>query len=229
MTVPWQSLPDRIRVYVDANWAGCMRTRKSTLGGIICFGHMPVKCYSKTMAILALSSGESELAAVVKGAGEGLGFQSSLRDFNLDIPLELHSDATAAIGMCKREGLGRVRHLSTSDLWIQQLVRHNRIRLYKCPSADNPADICTKGLGRDRIIALMQIMYYQLQGGRSPIAPIRDQVTPLFSPAIYDDYDHCDPDSDPEPDCPAGSPPATDLCIEPHSTPGMSGSRPTRA
>ena len=115
LTVPWQSLPDRIRVYVDANWAGCLRTRKSTLGGIICFGHMPVKCYSKTMAILALSSGESELAAVVKGAGEGLGFQSSLQDFDLELPLELYSDVTAAIGMCKREGLGRVRHLSTSD------------------------------------------------------------------------------------------------------------------
>ena len=70
---------------------------------------MPVKHWSRTMAILALSSGESELAAVVKGAGEGLGFQSSLADFGLTLPLEIHSDATAAIGMCKREGLGRVR------------------------------------------------------------------------------------------------------------------------
>ena len=61
------------------------------------------------MAILALSSGESELAAVVKATGEGLGFQSSLADFNLALPLEIHSDATAAIGMCKRQGLGRVR------------------------------------------------------------------------------------------------------------------------
>ena len=71
------------------------------------------------MAILALSSGESELAAAVKATGEGLGFQSSLADFDLTLPLEIHSDATAAIGMCKRQGLGRVRHLSTSDLWIQ--------------------------------------------------------------------------------------------------------------
>ena len=82
------------------------------------------------MSILALSSGESELAAVVKAAGEGLGFKSSLQDFGLALPLEIHSDATAAIGMCRREGLGRVRHLSTSDLWIQQLVRHKRVQLF---------------------------------------------------------------------------------------------------
>ena len=218
MTVPWQSMPDRIRVYVDANWAGCVRTRNSTLGGIVCFGHMPVKSYSKTMSIIALSSGESELAAIIKGAGEGLGFQSSLRDFELAIPLELYSDATAAIGMCKREGLGRVRHLSTADLWIQQLIRHDRIRLFKCPSIENPSDMCTKGLGRDRIVSLMQMVYYQLQGGRSPLAPVRNNVTPLLSPAAYD------PDPDTGPDCAAPSPPATDLCIEPDSAPGKSGS-----
>merc|ERR1712073_110295 len=103
------------------------------------------------MSILALSSGESELAAVVKAAGEGLGFRSSLQDFGLTLPIELHSDATAAIGMCKREGLGRVRHLSTADLSVQQLIRHGRVKLSKCGTVDNPADLFTKGLSRNRI------------------------------------------------------------------------------
>ena len=62
------------------------------------------------MAILALSSGESELAAVVKGAGEGLGFQSSLADFGLTLPLEIHSDATAAIGISSRRRSGHSSH-----------------------------------------------------------------------------------------------------------------------
>ena len=146
------------------------------------------------MSILALSSGESELAAVVKGAGEGLGYKSCLEDFGVSLPVELHSDATAAIGMCRREGLGRVRHLSTGDLWIQQLVRHRRLQLFKCHTDDNIADLMTKGLSRPRIVHLMQLMYYQLQGGRSPIAPIRDNTAPLLSPTAYDDdsadYEH---------------------------------------
>ena len=31
----WQSLPGRMRVYVDSNWAGCLRTRRGTTG--ICY------------------------------------------------------------------------------------------------------------------------------------------------------------------------------------------------
>ena len=45
-------------------------------------GHF-VKAWSKTMAVLALSSGESELAAVVRAATEGKGLQSILNDFCL--------------------------------------------------------------------------------------------------------------------------------------------------
>ena len=32
--------------------------------------------------------------------------------------LTLKSDATAAIGITQREGLGKVRHLATADLWV---------------------------------------------------------------------------------------------------------------
>ena len=151
-----------------------------------CSGGKFLTVWSKTTGTLALSSGESELAAIVKAMGEGLGFQSSLEDFNVRLPLEIHSDATAAIGMCKREGLGRVRHLSTSDLWVQQAIRQGRAKQFKCPTIDNPSDICTKGVSRPRIQHLMQIMYYQLQGGRSALAPVRDSTAPIMGPLGFD-------------------------------------------
>ena len=119
---------------------------------------MAVKSWSKPMAILTLSCGQSEVAALVKGAGEGLGFVSSLADFEVDIPLELHSDATAAIGMAKREGLGRVRHVAVADLWVQQLIRTGKATVHKCPGIVDPADLLTKGLSRDRIRSLMQLL-----------------------------------------------------------------------
>ena len=40
-----------------------------------------VKAWSKTMGVLALSSGESGLAAVVRAATEGMTLQSILNDF----------------------------------------------------------------------------------------------------------------------------------------------------
>ena len=58
----------------------------------------------------------------------------------------LRSDATAAIGIVDREGLGRVRHLAAADLWIQQRVRRSEMAVSKLPGRDNLVDLGTKGL-----------------------------------------------------------------------------------
>ena len=78
-----------------------------------------IKAWSKTMDILALSSGEAELGALVKACSEGLGMKSLLNDFGINVQLKILSDSTAAIGMVRRLGLGRVRHLACADLWVQ--------------------------------------------------------------------------------------------------------------
>ena len=64
-----------------------------------------VKEWSKTIGFLALSSGESELAAVVRSATEGMGLRSILSDFNVCGRVALKSDATAAVGMVHPLGL----------------------------------------------------------------------------------------------------------------------------
>ena len=89
------------------------------------------------MDILALSSGESELGALTKACTEGLGVQSLLSDFQIRVDIKVLSDATAAIGMARRLGLGRVRHLATSDLWVQQRVRSGDVSLAKYPGVEN--------------------------------------------------------------------------------------------
>ena len=81
-------------------------------------GHF-VKAWSKTKGVLTLSSGESELAAVVRAATE----RSILNDFCLCGHVAIKSDATAAIGMVHRLGSGKVRHLAVGDLWVQHHVR----------------------------------------------------------------------------------------------------------
>ena len=85
------------------------------------------------MEILALSSGEAELGGLIRACTEGLGVQSVLRDFGFEVEVKLLTDATAAIGMVRRLGLGRVRHLATADLWIQQQVREGRVQVGKHP------------------------------------------------------------------------------------------------
>ena len=50
----------------DSGWAGCRRTRRSTSGGCIHSGQHMLKFWSKTQAVVALSSAKAELGAAVK-------------------------------------------------------------------------------------------------------------------------------------------------------------------
>ena len=97
--------------------------------------------------MIALSTGEAELASVVRASTEGLGLQSVLMDLGLKANSEVASDATAAIGIVKREGLGRVRHLAVADLWVQQKQADGTIVYRKVPGIENSSDLMTKGLG----------------------------------------------------------------------------------
>ena len=131
-----------------------------------------LKGWSKTMEILALSSGESELGALVRACTEGLGMQSLLRDFNVRVGVDIKSDATAAIGMARRQGLGRVRHLATSDLWIQQRLRAGDFSVQKHPGVTNSADLVTKVKPRSDILKFLGLMGFMVGQGRPLISPI---------------------------------------------------------
>ena len=77
----WQAEVTVVDVTSDANWAGCRRGRKSTSGGTLMIGSHLIRTYSKTQSVIAKSSGESELYAVVRASTEGLGILTLLKDF----------------------------------------------------------------------------------------------------------------------------------------------------
>ena len=97
---------DSIDVHVDTDWARCAKTRKSTCGGAVMLGRHTRKHWSSTMPSVALSSGEAEFYGVVRGAGQGLGYQSLIADLGLSLPLRMWTDSSAAIGICSRQGPG---------------------------------------------------------------------------------------------------------------------------
>ena len=147
----WQDKPNEITVFADANWAGCKETRKSTSGACYLHGGHLLKTQARTQSNIALSSAESELYALVSAASEGLGMRSMAKDFGLSLEPCLQVDASAAIGITQRKGLGKVRHLDTQALWIQDAVRQRRVRLEKVLGTENPADLMTKHLDQKSI------------------------------------------------------------------------------
>ena len=81
VVIPWDQDERTVEVCVDADFAGCRSTRKSTCGGSIRWGGALVKSWAKTLPTLALSTGEAELGATVRGAAEAEGIVSILGDF----------------------------------------------------------------------------------------------------------------------------------------------------
>ena len=86
---PWQSSQAILKVYADADWAGCRETRKSTTGGCAVLGTHTLKGWSKTQALIALSSGESELHAALKASAEALGMIALLQDLGYTVKGEV--------------------------------------------------------------------------------------------------------------------------------------------
>ena len=114
----WQEAGQDIIAYVDTDFVGCRETRRSTNGGLLFHGKHLIKQWATTQKVVVLSSAEAELGGIVKGAGEALGLQSIAADIGLKVRVKLLADASAAIGICRRSGIGKVRHLAVGQLWV---------------------------------------------------------------------------------------------------------------
>jgi hypothetical protein len=145
----WQNedYAKNIEVYVDSDWAGCKKTRKSTSGGVLKLGRHVLKTWSSTQATIATSSGEAELIAMYEGATRGLGLSSILSEMMMSPSLSLCrlcTDASVAKSFVSTRGLGRMRHLEVKLLWLQELVQKGRLRVSKVAGTNNVADALTK-------------------------------------------------------------------------------------
>ena len=156
---------------VDTDCAGCRETRRSTSGGVAMIGGGNVKHWSKTQTTIALSSGEAELNGIGQGIAQGLGVQSICRDLGFHYGFGVHTDATAAIGIARRRGMGKIRHLDCTVLWVQEVIRTGRVELLKVPGADNPADLWIKYLEKPLMTKMLNKMGMKSVTGRAKCAP----------------------------------------------------------
>jgi hypothetical protein len=160
-----------VRVYADTDFAGCLLTRKSTSGGCALRGTHLIKHWSSTQKVVTLSSGEAELAGIVKAAAEALGLQSLAVDLGMSVDLRIYADSSAAIGICRRSGIGKVRHLAVGQLWVQERLRLKEFELHKVPGPHNPADLLTKHVARQLVDRHIKAMAVVRAVGRAATAP----------------------------------------------------------
>eukprot|EP00971_Amphidinium_carterae_P205497 4078495-Amphidinium_carterae.1 len=137
---------DVIKVHCDADWAGD-KTRRSVTAGVLYWDRVLMFAWSRFQTALALSSGESEYYQLTTAAGEA-SFMRQLMEFLGEmVTVELHTDSSAAMGMCRREGTSsRMRHVDLRMLWLQQHIKNKEAKLFKISGSNNTADVGTKAL-----------------------------------------------------------------------------------
>ena len=136
--VQWYPLQEETNTVVlstDADWATCRETRRSHSGGTVMLGNHLITAWSWIQPRIALSSGEAELHAGLRGVSGTLGFVHMMREFHTQdwCRITHRVDASACRAMMLRRGCGGLKHITVKSLWVQEAVREYFITIERVP------------------------------------------------------------------------------------------------
>ena len=141
-------------------------------------GSHVLKTYPRQQKTVALSSAEAELHAMVAASAEALGVLSLLKDIGMEAGGEVYSDSSAALGIAQWQDMGRVRHIRTQALWIQETRIEGRLSYKKVLGTRSPSDLLTKHMPGPLITQHLKTLGAVAQDGRAEVAPTLDRVQP---------------------------------------------------
>ena len=134
-----------------------------------------MKTYASTKPLITLSVGEAEYYGIVKG--ECLGLQSLFKDLGVDVEVQINTDSSTGKSVASRRGAGKIRHLDTRDLWIQERVARGDIVIEKVRGEDNVADGLTKHVDKQKMDQFMSECGFEKRSGRHELSPALGEET----------------------------------------------------
>ena len=149
---------DTCDAYTDSDYAGCLRTRKSTTGVVIMYGVNQGRSLCRGQGVVALAVGEAEYYGLVTGACEAKGEQSFCFDLGCKLKVRIFMDSTTGICTGNRQGLGGMKHIHARFLWVQDETREKRLVILKVGTKDNFADLLTKPVTAETMNRLLGAM-----------------------------------------------------------------------
>ena len=113
---------------------------------------------TSTQHFIALSTAESEFYGIIRGAARGLQLRVLLMEMGLKMKVRVRTDSSAAEGVVKRSGNGKMKHMAAKHLWIQEVVRQGIVDVTTIDTLRNAADLGTKYHPERRLQELLQMM-----------------------------------------------------------------------
>jgi hypothetical protein len=145
----------KLKGFVDADYAGCVDTSRSTTGWIFLLGGTAVSWCSKRQAAVTLSTCEAEYMAVGSATKEAMFLKKFLEElgyYNDEFGVKLHCDSQSAINLMKNPTLHQsTKHIKVQEHFIRERIAFGDIRVVFVPTKDQKADFLTKPLSREKI------------------------------------------------------------------------------
>ena len=93
------------------------------------------------------------------------------KDIAVLLEIRIKTDASAAKGLASRRGLGKVRHIDVSQLWLQDRVNMGEIVIEKVSTRDNLADALTKHVDSGILAKHMSCVGLVIRQSRHELMP----------------------------------------------------------
>ena len=144
--------------WTDSDWGADHESRKSRTSVHVEADGVALTGWATRQDAIATSSGEAETYAASSGGTSLVFFKNLYEGMGFVFVGRLRVDATAAHGVLKREGVGKIRHLDVRALWIQKAIKDKVLTLHKEGTLTNKADLGTKPHPKPRLEYLQELV-----------------------------------------------------------------------
>nr|GEV45210.1 ribonuclease H-like domain-containing protein [Tanacetum cinerariifolium] len=200
----YSSTTSTLVAYLDADWAGCPTTRRSTSSYCVFLGNNILSWSSKRQFTISRSSAEAEYQGVANAVAETCWLRNLLRELHtpLSTATLVYCDNVSAVYLSSNPVQHqRTKHIEIDIHFVRDLVFTGRIRVLHVPSRYQYADIFTKGLpttlfdefrsslsvrsspaqtaGGSRRFPMYALKTYNADGSKYEISKVLNQTTSL--------------------------------------------------